>query len=311
MSYTREAYQTAVKQLKDITRESNLPGCDSEGMTLLPGTSSGKDYPWVSQLSEITRRGCEAGLIEDIIIHGSYGDETATPFSDLDLTVRLQACTLEMESHRRQLRNWFKTQLFPLILTADPLQHHGPFLLWPRLANAYNPAILPCAAYESSWSIRGAPLTFRLIPCGTEESLYALQSTLSSLLDDERAFFRHGVSPFTIKRHLSNFFLLPPLYLQSQGIYLSKRDSILKLIDQKHPPIAEAMAVASELRDNWKPAPGWLGRLRAHSCTGGIPGGVVDQLICSSYKDRSLSSHFRQLVRPKVREACRLYQSLI
>jgi hypothetical protein len=259
--------------------------------------------PWVSELKEIVLNGRERGLIEDVIIHGSYGDFTFTNFSDLEITLVLSRFLYLKKE--KELSIWLKKVINPFILKVDPIQHHGPFFLWPDFLENYNELILPVCAYDKSWSIDGINLTVKKnIDLDFKVQKEALLKTLNALLNCDKYFFKYGMSPYSIKRLISNFLLLPAFFYQSHGEIIGKPESIERIMHCNDLNIRGAIDMASALRADWSMSPQWLSDLRCIIKPKMIPNGQLDMLITTIYRDSQMESKFRNEFLTLLPSAC-------
>lgn len=259
--------------------------------------------PWVGRLSKIYDEFFRQGLINDLIVHGSMGDETFTNFSDIELTLYLKQRVFLNRKNKNQLRISLK-KLNKFIVEFDPLQHHGPFFLWPDLIQNYNEDILPISAYENAWSFAGETVCFSVGNTQRCASKTKVLRTLKKLQYPEVTFFRRGVNPFTAKRFLSNFFILPAFYYQSKGQMLSKPQALEKFAENFCGDVRKALAISSEVRQQWGAPPKWLGNARAWCAGSKVPSGRIDYLLCFLYKDKKLETKMREEVIPSVSKAC-------
>ena len=199
-------------------------------------------------------------LIDNIIVHGSYGDFTITPYSDLDLVVCLSQRAVENPRHRRTLRALFRTLLLPLIHSVDPLQHHGAFLLWPTLADAYVQSILPAVAYTRAWSVK--PLNLRL-NISSHPGPPKLNGLLQTITAEKRRCL-NARSLFFTKRFLSHIMMVPCLYFGDRGRYLHKADSFSPFVS-RFPDTQSLFGTLSDIRHRWPVRPAIVQLIARHS----------------------------------------------
>lgn len=265
---------------------------------------------WFGALRDAISVGQQSGVVENAIVHGSFGDFTQTPFSDLEVTVVINDGCLWNSNRRATVRQWLKETLNPVILTIDPLQHHGPFYLWPGLVSDYNEAILPLAAYRSAWALSPLSLTFTRRDNRERDSSFALRATLSSLRSYRERYFREGVTPYSIKRLISNLVLLPAFLLQRDGAYRSKSEAIAMMLNRDIPAVSDVLDLCTTYRREWPTPPRWLGRIRGIINKGQIPSGRADLLAISTYRDRTLQKSVEKLLLPKIPAYCAAFEEL-
>lgn len=264
--------------------------------------------PWFFDMETLFFDAYEQGLVEDFIIHGSYGDDSYTLFSDLEITVVIASRIMFDEKYARLFSQWVKKKLNPFIVRVDALQHHGAFFLWPELINCYNEMLLPLCAYDECWSMQGRSLNF-YVASNLEDmatnSRARYYSTLKALSDPQSIFFSRGYNQFAIKRMLSNFFMVPVFYFQSQGILMSKKHALQQIWMEPFSDVFfEALTLASELRKNWTcDNLLFMGLVRQHLVKDSIPQGRLDAMWCSLFYDKRTNDAFRDQVLPYIIQA--------
>jgi len=245
--------------------DSKVTNCDSSGahsnLLSIPTWegSVGEIDSLYGSLSELL--GCRKAnrYVTDIIVHGSFGDGRLTHFSDVDLTVVLDNGVFEKQESITELRAWVLSELCGRILKVDPLQHHGPFYLWPDLMRSYSENILPIDAYRKSWSVNHTTLDFLTEPNADEGKKPKAVMTMQALLDAESHFFSEGYHMYAVKRMLSNLMLVPAMLSQDLGKPISKAESF-KWFYSVMGDSAEAVRRATVMRANWPATPGWVNR---------------------------------------------------
>ena len=192
------------------------------------------------------------GLIENIIVQGSFGDFTNVSYSDLDIVLFIPQETLSSTINRNQLKSFVHKRVWPFIFTIDPLQHHGPFWLWPQLLNHYPENILPHIVYSKSWAIKPKTLAFRFCPQLDAIKLPIFLSTIFSEYKRSLTF----INAFYFKRFLSHLMMVPCIYFMDKGIYVHKSESFELFLTQ-HPVLKPFFTILSQIRNAWpsKPLP--------------------------------------------------------
>lgn len=270
------------------------------------------NIPWLTTLYAILDKPIQSGLIKNSIIHGSYGDNTTTPFSDLEITLFLNDDILTSKSKARILASWVKKKLNPLLLRIDPLQHHSAFYIWQGLLDAYNQDILPLSAYKYAWAIKDETIRVKCHHQKTTESLkLRYTSTAKKIIASKKNFFSYGVSPYAIKRLISNFVLLPAFYYQAKGMQYSKSDSLKKIRQLEIHEINEALDLATAIRSEWPVSPYWLGVARGAISKQSIPSGRVDLILSSLYKNQQITDRYIYDLHSKISLACYKFLELL
>jgi len=258
---------------------------------------------WFDDLVKMFESGKGLGVIEDLIVHGSFGDFTQTNFSDLEISVFVNESVFSSLEKKALLSRWIKHRLNKLILAVDPLQHHGAFFLWDTLMSNYDDRILPVCAYETCWSVTGNSLNFQVDKNKSrmiEESRRRLVLTLRKLANPEKHFFRYGLSDYSAKRYLSNVMLIPAFFYQAQGFTLNKKSAIEKFLKEEVGSFSSALIVSTQIRDSWPKTSNLLRSLRPLLVLESIPQGRADILLSSMFRKGSVRAKIKNDVMPFV-----------
>ena len=307
--FSKSEYIYSVSSLvkgKGLPKRDIIPEtiCDLHALkipTIPPQISD--QIEWIPLLSKIVLEARSKGIIDDLIVHGSYGDGTFNNFSDLDISIVLSNKML-LKQNGNHLCNFLSNKINPFLFFVDPLQHHGVFFLWKDIMKNYNELILPISAYKNSWSFSGLEFPIRKgILLNLKDQKKAYISTLNKLLQPNRYFFKYGMSPYAIKRLISNFLLLPAFYFQSQNKLISKDAAIKEMIKTGCKEIEIAFDSATTIRSEWPPSPIWLSRLRSLITVKKIPNGIVDYLFTGLYRNFELERKFKQYFLPQLHRA--------
>ncbi len=180
----------------------------------------GPDAPVRRMMAYLARQ-----LTNDLLgayVHGSLGTYEALTYSDFDALVILKN---EVFSTPRRLEAaaWKLSRAQSIMLDFDPLQHHGWFVLTEAELSAYPDDAFPVVLFDYAKSLlseRGRRLTLRVqdVP----EARHAAFRELSSRIVDSIACGRHPSNMYALKLLLSQFMLLPALYVQARdgrGVY--------------------------------------------------------------------------------------------
>lgn len=254
---------------------------------------------WFSELVRIFFIAKESEIVQDLIVHGSYGDFSTTEFSDLEITVLIHESVLLDVKKKERLSRWVKNHLNKLIVKIDPTQHHGAFYVWPSLLEEYSELILPCCAYDSCWSLEGSRIDFFVIndvEALKKESRLRLRTTLKKLSNPEVNFFNYGYSYYSIKRYISNLLLVPAFYYQSQGLLINKKEGICRFVNECPGALSDSMINATELRNHWPKQSKALKYTRSLVVSERIPQGRLDMYLLSAFRNSSLEQGFKKKV---------------
>lgn len=260
-----------------------------------------KDIWWYDKLISVFLLGKELGVIEDLIIHGSFGDFSNTKFSDLEITVLLNEEVFTDIDKKRNFSTWVEKYLNQFIVQVDPLQHHGAFFVWKRLLSHYSDLIIPACVYRTCWSLTGQSLHFNLVDSIQKVSAISssrLKSTLYSVAKPRRSFFRFGYNDYSIKRYMSNIMLVPAFYYQSKGYVIDKPKSISLFLEEHPGFFSDAIIMATNLRDEWPESSKLLKYTRPRVIFDKIPQGKLDILLLSFFTHKNLVSNFKSSLLP-------------
>ena len=257
------------------------------------------ELKWLKKLEFLYQHGKADRLIDDLIVHGSYGDFTFNTYSDLELTI-LWANDLSRHSieFSPQQKTYIR-KINQLLIDVDPLQHHGPFHLDQKSFIDYPLKELPLAAYSQSWSIGGVNKEVNLVWDEGQFSLIGkerLFHTINNLKAHKRHFFRYGYNLYSQKRFLSNLFMLPVFYYNSEGLALSKLEAISDVNSMLPQSIKDLVHIASCIRCCWPRQPIWSKCLRQYFIAETIPGGLPDMLLVNLFQNPGISRMIKRLV---------------
>lgn len=268
------------------------------------------NIPWLNELYRLYKFGIDNALISDFIVHGSYGDFTNINFSDLEISV-CWADPIESKSkvdHKKKYA--FLKILNRLLITIDPLQHHGVFNLSPKICQNYSYRDLPLSAYDDSWCISGMQLGFNLnwserefMGLGQER----LRATAFSLLLNKSTFFKYGFNLYSQKRFLSNIFMLPVFVYNSHGFPYSKKRCISDVEDLLPGFIVRLVEAASEIRYCWPESPPWFSHARRYLINQKIPGGKADRVAVNLFRNKKVSTSVAKIMTSKDFQELSLY----
>ena len=198
------------------------------------------------KIDQLLDKGQRHHLIENIIVHGSYGDYSANNYSDIDLTIMFNDNIFYNKTLLLQARKFVLRDVIPFSLQIDPFQHHGPFILWPGLLKHYEESILPTAVYQHAWAAVKTEYTFCVSHAVSDD--YKLNLTCEKVFSLGKMSVKTN-DLYLTKRFLSNLMLIPAFFQLAQGKPCHKAPAF------KHFQAAmgsfEALSYASAIRSNW------------------------------------------------------------
>jgi len=211
---------------------------------------SGSKFAPINEFCRYVKKKLEPYLI-DAYLHGSLSTMDYTEYSDLDTLFIIKQEVLEDPNKIKELERLF-IKSTKYLYEFDPLQHHGHFFLTESDLKYYDQAILPLSAIRLSTSIleRGNSLTFYVRDSKHESEIRFIDS-----IRTVRRYIKKDISrlntPYYLKGFLSHFMILPVLFLQLRGEYVSKKDSFEILKERIPHGIWQCMEQVSEIRRNW------------------------------------------------------------
>lgn len=205
-------------------------------------------------------------LREDLIgayVHGSLGTYEETAYSDFDALVILKDEVFG--SPEKLVRTAKKlNHARAIMLDFDPLQHHGWFVLSELDLRYYCSAYFPVELFKYAKSLfddRGLELEIALRE-SSSETRTAFEKMANAIIG-KIANRRYPTNVYQLKCLLSQFMLLPALYLQAKnrdGIY--KKESFARARSDFDPAHWAIMDEVSEIRADWSceisPIKKWL-----------------------------------------------------
>jgi hypothetical protein len=190
-------------------------------------------------------------MIKAALVHGSVATGEIIPYSDLDVLLIIDENHLISSGNRATLGTGIN-KIYRKILEFDPLQHHGLLCLPSAALKDWPCNFFPPALFKHSKSLNGPVKDLKI---NFSERLwyskqifrnFANRLLVSSVRD------LSNISAFELKSLLSEFMLLPSLWIQcrtGKGIFKKfSFDLTRKEMSSKN---WMAMELASELRLSW------------------------------------------------------------
>ena len=191
--------------------------------------------------------------IHGAYLHGSLASEEEINYSDLDALVILSEQAFESTETLAKVSHKLN-QITQLFYQYDPLQHHGWFVLTEKMLQDYPMSYFPPELFGVSKSLMpDKGLTIEINYSENSEAeyfqafndlTYSLKRNLSQELSD--------FNVFKLKSILSQFMLLPALFLQT--LYqksIDKKQSFVQAPNYFSDQEWEVMHKVSDLRSQW------------------------------------------------------------
>jgi len=199
-----------------------------------------------NKIKQLFDKGKKLDILDNIIVHGSYGDYTANNYSDIDITLMFHTEVFYDKTLLLRARKFVLRDVIPMTLRIDPFQHHGPFILWPELLKNYDESILPIAVYEHAWASVETEYNFCVSQSRTNKEKAIL--TCDNLFSLGKMSIKTR-DLYLIKRFLSNLMLLPAFFLMAKGNPCHKSSAYQRF--EAEMGSYDSIAVASQIRANW------------------------------------------------------------
>lgn len=254
--YSESSYQVLAYSIRWFKENVNneLTGLKSTNLNIFkiynPENYKGNNFKPVNRLCKYVKKNLEAYLI-DAYIHGSLSTMDYTGYSDFDTIFIIKQEVLEDPQKLKELEKRFIKSI-RFLYEYDPLQHHAHFFLIESDLKFYNQSFLPLSAMALSTSLlgRGTNLTFH-IRNSEQESEHRFIESIKIVQHYIKNPTRLN-NPYYLKGFLSHFMILPVLFLQLKGDYISKKDSFKVMKEQIPDIIWNCMERISLIRKNWK-----------------------------------------------------------
>jgi len=179
-------------------------------------------------------------------LHGSLSTIDYTSFSDVDVGLIVKDEVMLNPKLLKELKRNLKSAL-RIILKFDNLQHHGFFIIPEGFLNNYPKDYLSSEVFAYSAAL-SVPFKFQI------REYYRPEHSKEKLLNMAKTVIKKASKPpmnlYNLKFFLSQFMLLPTLYLQAKGIYVYKKFSF-DIIKKEFPEDWWVMEEVSRIRQEW------------------------------------------------------------
>jgi hypothetical protein len=192
-------------------------------------------------------------------VHGSIGTQDEINYSDFDALLILKDEVLKNSDRLAHVAS-LVSEARKYMLQMDPLQHHGWFVLMESDLDDYPETYFPSVLFQhakSLFSDKGREL--RLVIDNGKQDYHTPLKKLCLAIENKIKRGKHSNSSYDLKNLLSEFMLLPALYVQSRdkkGIY--KKQSFEEAKKDFLPAEWNIMDEVSLMREKWRTnAKGW------------------------------------------------------
>lgn len=186
-----------------------------------------------------------------VFLHGSWADNTATAFSDIDDFVIIDDTKLTPNELRSVEEMLLKVQ--DEFYRIDPLQHHGHWRIFKSQLEDYNNAVIPLFILEDSICLVGSNIIEASI--NHNKTFYTISNSIKGfcvwidkLFSD---YYINQLNIHNLKRLVGSVVLLAPLINQLKGNNIDKRTAIQNAYQLFTDEALPLIKWASDLRTNW------------------------------------------------------------
>ncbi|ACA98422.1 MULTISPECIES: nucleotidyltransferase domain-containing protein [Cyanophyceae] len=188
----------------------------------------------------------------DIYIHGSWVDETKTPFSDLDDLIIVKRSDIKTFREVRKIESWLN-RVDMRFCRIDPLQHHGHWIIYKDQLENYDESYMPLIVLENSICLQGekhisAQVDLEATQQGLEKNL---DTTLSNIEKYYEKYQKGKINLFEMKCLVGSFLLIPAYVFQLQGKRATKKWAIENASNIYSANAHKALEVCSMMRQDW------------------------------------------------------------
>ncbi len=189
--------------------------------------------------------------IKHAVLHGSYATGEAIPYSDTDILLIVNNSVFTNRNTLAKV-GLHLNKLYRMMIDIDPLQHHGVLVLPESSLNNWPCSIFPPEIFSYSCSFKGFDQNLNLFH--NQKGNYQKSDLLNHLNRLSKLLFenRFPGNAYEIKSLLSEFMLLPSLYIQTKsdkGVY--KKESFQLAASDFDSNIWQVMNDVSALRELW------------------------------------------------------------
>ncbi len=236
-------YQSYVAS-RDLIRDEGTVGAVTFKQLRGSTNCQNKVQSLLADLHSVVQRKL-APFICGAFIHGSIATGDSTGFSDVDAAIIVKDDVMVNAKRIAALRGSI-VEALRIMMKFDQLQHHGLFIIPEGFLNHYPEDYLPLEVLRNAEALyRPFEVSIRPYRAPTRKKLSEMAIVFSKLKR------RHPRNLYELKHILSQFMLLPSLYLQSKGVYVYKKYSFDIVKDEFH-DTWWVMDKISSLRQKWQ-----------------------------------------------------------
>lgn len=188
-----------------------------------------------------------------VFLHGSWADDTSTPFSDIDDYIILDIKGLrEKNIISKVFRILNKIDME--FCRIDPIQHHGHWICSKKELTNYDNSFMPLEILKESKIVIGESSIEGNI--NTELSKKGLKRNISNTCDNikrlSELYFSNKINAYQLKGLVGSFVLMPAFILQVNGENCSKPEAIMRANTIFSKTSISCIQWSTYNRNNWK-----------------------------------------------------------
>lgn len=186
-----------------------------------------------------------------VFIHGSWSDNTQTPFSDIDDFVVIDDFNTDIATLKEIVTILNKIDMS--FCRIDPLQHHGHWITSKSELLNYDNSFIPLFILNDAKKVIGdQPLKYNIDTNITCEGLKNnIVNTCKSIDKLSYMFFNNNINCYSLKCFVGSFVLMPAFIFQLQGLQLNKPTAIKRSSELFTEKSFELIKWSTECRANW------------------------------------------------------------
>jgi len=218
--------------------------------------------PSDSPLQEIFK-----GLIEfpgiEIYVHGSWADDSKTPFSDLDDLIIVDVDSIESAGLTGKLISRLN-RVDMRLCRMDPTQHHGHWMIETKDLQQYDESYMPLLVLEDALCLQGREnISASAVTESTQRGLRRnLEIALNHVSNSHEKYSRGKINIYEMKTFIGSIMLTPAYVFQIRGERVSKRHAIENANTIYGQEALAAIECCSSIRRDWgKAIGGWQFKL--------------------------------------------------
>ena len=188
----------------------------------------------------------------DVYVHGSWADNTKTPFSDLDDLIIIHHELIHTKNEVKNLIKWLnKVEMH--FCKIDPLQHHGHWIIYNYDLQKYDESYIPFIVLDRAILVKGRnSLNVTVDISQTKKGLERnIEMTLNNMQYLYRKYQKKTINIYEMKGLVGSFLLMPAYMFQFTGNCVSKREAINRKDELFSSQSCLVIEKCSTIRTDW------------------------------------------------------------